>query len=543
MRATVIPRLVLTLALAAPVVVRAADADLIRAVEQRNDAAVQSALARGESANAKLPDGTTVLHLAVRGNDVVIVRRLVQAGAEVRAINRYGVAPLTEAATNGNADILALLLDAGADPNTTVPQGETVLMTAARTGRADAVRLLLARGARVNDVEQWRGQTALMWAANENHVEAMRVLLENGADLKARSRVTQPPARGRGAAPPPPAAASQAQATQAGAPQTSAPRRAAGGGGGDSPQASPQPAQTVQAAPARQAPPPTGGLTPLLFAVRQGHLDATRALVEAGAPVDEAAPDGTTALQVAILNAHYPVAHYLLEKGADPNRTNYLGAGALYLTVNMRNLEHSARPAPPHLTADASLEMMKALLAKGADANARLTQNFPTRGAFEFSWVDLTGATPFVRAAKSSDVVAMRLLLEHGADPNIATAGGATAFMLASGLGWIDLQSRGTAAESLDAMTLCLEHGADVNAVNAAGQTALIGAAIRGDRVVGQFLLERGAKPNHEDKEGRTALTYAEGVKVSAGAPVRQEAMIALLTEARAAASAQGAVR
>ena len=328
-----------------------------------------------------------------------------------------------------------------------------------------------------------------MWAAMENHPDAIRVLLQHGAEIEARSTVTQPSGRGRG---------------------------------GNS---------------------PTGGLTPLLFAVREGALDAVRVLVETGASVNEPAADRTSALATAILNAHYDVARYLLDHGADPNLVNSIGAGPLYLAVNMRNLEISARPSPPGLSREESLEMIKLLLAKGANPNARLTRDFPPRGGFEFSWASLAGATPYMRAAKSSDLTTMKLLVEHGGDPNIATDANTTPLMLVAGVGWIDLQSNSDLKESLQGLDFCLSHGADVNAVNREGQTAVHGAAIRGKAEIIQYLADHGARLDVKDKLDRTPLTYAEGVHISAGSPERQEAAVEILTRLLSARERASAAR
>jgi ankyrin repeat protein len=132
-------------------------------------------------------DGTTALHYAVELNDTALVSRLLEAGADAAASNRYGVSPIHLAALNGNADIVSQLLGRGVDPNTALPEGETALMTAARSGDVATIEALVEAGAEVNAREGWKAQTALMWAAAENNADAVRALLEAGADLEAVS--------------------------------------------------------------------------------------------------------------------------------------------------------------------------------------------------------------------------------------------------------------------------------------------------------------------------------------------------------------------
>ncbi|MGH9242633.1 MAG: ankyrin repeat domain-containing protein, partial [Vicinamibacterales bacterium] len=214
---------------------------LVDAVKRGDHAAVKSLLRGTTIVNEAEPDGTTALHFAVQANDVELVRLLIGARAEVTASNRYGLRPITLAATNGSEAVLSLLLEAGADPNTVTGAGEPVVMTAARTGKVDALKRLIAAGADVNARERWFGETALMWAAAENHAGAVRALAEGGAAIDARSRVID-------------------------APVLEFPRS----GGPNSPF-------------------PRGGWTALMFAARQGAVDAARTLAELGANLNLAA--------------------------------------------------------------------------------------------------------------------------------------------------------------------------------------------------------------------------------------------------------------
>src|ERR1051325_11571201 len=234
---------------------------------------------------------------------------LLRAGANVKAANRYGIGALSLAATNGNAVIIDALLKAGADPNTRTGGGEPVLMTAARSGSVDAVKQLVAAGANVNVREAWFGETALMWAAAEDHADVVRALVAAGANVDERSTVLAPPVL---------------EFPRSGGPNSPFPR---------------------------------GGWTALMYAARQGAIDAARALVDLHADVNAVAlpqtdvplkPEdrdafargvGTSALVYAIINVHYDLAAMLLDHGADPNVADIAGMGALYAAVDMASLQ------------------------------------------------------------------------------------------------------------------------------------------------------------------------------------------------------------
>ena len=288
------------------------------------------------------------MHWAVRADNTEETRRLLRAGARPDVSNRYGVTPLALAAANGNAAILSLLIAAGADPNAPSAQHEPVLMTAARSGSVDAVRCLLDHGADVNAREPWQGETALMWAAGENHAAIAQLLIRHGADVDAQS------------------------------PTPEFPR--------------PQAGLTVL---------PRGRWTPLMYAARQGAVEATRTLAEAGANLDLADPDGTTALVLAIINVHYDTAAALIEAGADPNLADTTGMAALYAATDLNTLSWMfGRPDPKLTDRLTGAQLVDMLLAYGADPNARLKtplmQRHHTGGDPSLG----EGATPFMRAAK-----------------------------------------------------------------------------------------------------------------------------------------------
>jgi ankyrin repeat protein len=449
---------------------------LIDAVKSGDRQAVRAFLKNHANLNAADPDGTTPLEWAVRGDDLDMARLLLDAGADAKAANRLGVTALSLAATNRNAAMIQMLLQAGGDPNATQPGGQTVLMTAARTGSPEAVRALLARGAAVNARENSYGETALMWAVTENHAEAAKVLIEHGAEVNARSNLLDYPQDKFGL----------------------------------------EGVVTIL---------PRGNWTPLMYAARQGALDASRVLAEKGADLNATDPDGTTALVLAIINGHYDTAALLTEKGADPNIADAAGMAALYAAVDMNTLgEVYGRPPRPATSKLTALDLMKVLLRDGADPNAQLNGPALQRAHTPGEPTLAHGATPLMRAAKNGDAAAIELLLAHGADPGIAQKNHTTALMFAAGLGrgqGVFAKDYATEAELLSAVKVLVEHGVDVNAVSDAGQTALHFAAQASDEIV-RYLATHGAKLDAKDKQGRTPVDMALGVGLRgrAGGPV-----------------------
>jgi ankyrin repeat protein len=442
----------------------AASLPLVDAVKDGNRAAVQSLLVQKTNVNAAEADGTTALHWAVQADDGELVRLLVRAGANVRAANRYGVTPLQLAAVNGSVATAQSLLDAGADPNAVLPEGETILMTAARTGQPALIRLLIDRGADFHAREKWYGETALIWAVAENHVDAVRVLVERGADVNETS-----------------------------APLTFARRRSG---------------QSILS---------LGSWTPLMYAARENALDAGRVLVESHASLNTIDPDGATALVIAIINANYDFAAFLIDAGADPNIVdNEAGMGPLYAAVDMHRLAVGhGRPNPRPLGTLGAVDIVRRLLDRKANPNAVLKSPIFQR---QHTIGDATlgkGATPLLRAAKSGDVEMMKLLLAAGADPK-ATLSNTTALMFAAGFGWRDgspiapSYDQGSPAEAMQAIALLLDLGLDLNAANDNGDTALhVAVTGRGSAEIVRFLIARGANLQTKNKRGQTPLAAA----------------------------------
>ncbi len=512
----------LVLAAASAATGAARSSALMSAVEAGDLKAVKAALAQKADVNAAAPDGMTPLHVAVQLNRADIVEALLGAGASARAVTRYGIEPISLAALNGNAAVLEQLLKGGAEANVAMPDGETPLMQAARNGTADAVKVLLAHGARVDEVEKARGQNALMWAAAEGNVAAIKVLVEAGADLNAHSKMrgiksTAGRSSGDGKPIEDPAPAKPAAAP----PKAPEPPKPAPPKSYDDPDNVSQgnvlvlkdrfPKGRDMSLNSYGARTVTEGLTPLLFAVRAGRMDAVKALLDMGATLEEGASDGTTPLFMAIVNAHWEMAAYLLERGADPNGMGR-GISPLHQLVVTRRLHLGHLPHPAGSGSIDSIAVAKLLLAKGADINARMTVS--SQGDGYRNRLNRKGATPFLLAAKGIDPVMMKLLVSLGADPTIPTVENVNALEVAAGVAQFNPgEDAGTEEESLEAVRYCIEDlKMDVNHVDDNGETALHGPAYKGFNRVAQYLVDKGAKLDARNILGWTPLTIANGV-------------------------------
>jgi uncharacterized protein len=459
---------------------------LVDAVKNRDDATARSLIKQHADVNAAEPDGSTPLLWAAHWNNLELADLLLKSGADVKAVNRYGLTPLAEAASTGSGALIERLLQAGSDANTlSTKQGETVLMTAARVGNVDGVKALLAHGADADARENYRGQTAVMWAAAEGHPEVIKLLAAHGANLSVRSIDRD----------------------------TIAPKMEAG---------------------TPSAPIARGGMTALQYAARQGEMESTRALLDAGADINQKDSDGNTALVLAILNNHYDVAQFLIDRNADLNIGNKDGRAALYTAVDVHDADWSPRPARRESDQHTSLEIVQALLAKDAKVDAQLTAASPIIRLAQDTGdrTMASGATPFLRAARSADVEVMRLLIAKGANPKLANKDGLTALMVAAGVSWSD-KIRGTEAEALEAVKLSGDLSLDVNAATDKGDTALHGAALRGADSIVKYLADHGAKLDVKNKQGLTPLDLAMGKVAGPGATPRppKESTVALLNQ------------
>jgi uncharacterized protein len=459
-------------------------APLADAVQRQDKKAVQALLAKKADVNATQADGATPLHWAAYTEDAETTAQLLRAGAKVNVKNNYGVSPFALAAKSGNVDIIGQLMKAGADPNDKlnyINADETPLMHAARAGSVDAVRMLLIAGAQVNARENWNGQTALHWAAAEGHGAVVEALIEGGVDIRQRSNA---------------------------------------------------------------------GSTPFMFAVRKGDMRSVRALLAAGADVNQKRPDLATPLLVAIINGHEDLVDLLLDKGADPNAEggstdlSVQGSRARPIKITLktpsyrdqlkdvgteggngannswgRPLQAAIHVANWHVSDEFiavnidRLRVIKSLIKHGADVNARNTDMEPRWSGARYRRRQV-GLTPFLAAARQADIEVMRLLLDSGADPKLNTPLNITPLMLAAGIAWASNQDRASEEQVLDAVKLLVEElHADVNFVADTGETAMHAAAYRGANNVVQYLFDKGAKLDVQDKSGRTPLQVADGVE------------------------------
>ncbi len=467
------------------------DLRLVTAAADQDAAAVRALLAEGVDVNTARADGATAILWAAHRDDLDTVAQLLDAGADVNTADDHGVTPLERAAENASAAMIGALLAAGADANAAQTSGLTPLMTAARTGSVAVVQALLGHGADVNAATAETRSTALMWAVAEPHPDVVRVLLDAGADPRAST---------------------------------------------------------------------FKGFTPLMFAARNGDIALARTLIDEGVDVNEPSADGTHILPYAIVSAQDAFALFLLEEGADPNGSMngvfalHAASGSVSQWLGEWYRRHGrgglyAGFGGGRLSGSRRVPLVQALLAKGADPNARITASamimsyigYPKKGAFEpFSCGtgDLRGATPLWVAAHdmngthgqahvfavmpsgtTTNVDVLQALLDGGADQHVTTDDGTTPFMAAAGLGpatYTPREPRGVRAVSSEqAVRLLHEAGADINAVNEASFTALHGAAFRGMNEVIEYLVANGADIDARDFRGRTAYRMAEGSKQS----------------------------
>ncbi len=439
----------------------AADSPLADAAMARDAAAVRALLGKKADVNAAQGDGSTALHWAVYNGDAELTRLLLAAGADAKAQTRLGgLTPVMMAARAGDAPVLRLLLDAKGDAVTANANGTTPLMFAAASGNVDAVTLLVDRGADVNAADRTHGQTPLMFAAAQGRDAAVKVLLARKADPNAATQVSKIITMGER-------------------------YKAKTDGKGT---------REITSEGGRSDITAMGGMTALTFAAREGHLAVVQALVAGGADVNKVqGADELSPITLAIVNGRLDIGAYLLQHGANPNLLAKSGVGPLWATVDARWPERTWYP-PANITEEKTthLELLQALLAKGADPNARIVRK-PWYRTFHGDWADPVGATPFWLAAKANDVEAMRLLVAGGANPSIPSGRGTTALQVAAGYGIEPQVTNFKPSARLDAVRYLIEElNADVNARDNQGYTPLHGAALTADHELISYLVAMG---------------------------------------------------
>ncbi|MEO8308731.1 MAG: ankyrin repeat domain-containing protein [Pseudomonadota bacterium] len=413
--------------------------------------------------NARQNDGSTALLLAVYAGDVQRVSTLLKSGADVRIANEFGATPLSEAARTGNTQILAMLLKAGANPRAVNQEGETALHEVARTGNIESAKLLLRAGADIEARETWAQQTPLHWAASQNQPEMIRLLLSKGANPDARATVRD----------------WQRRVTAEGRPKDMN----------------------------------RGGFTPLLLAARDGFSQSVKALLQGKADINLPDPDGTTPLLLTLINGHWDTAKLLIESGANVNDWDFWGQSPLYIAVDMNILPAGFRVELPTTDTTNGIEVIRMLLARGANANVQLKLRPPYRNAVQDRGADatlVTGATPLMRAATGGDVEVVKLLLAAGALVDLPNEDDTTPLMAAVSAAGTRGKNK-TEEDALACVRLLHAAGANVNASSRRGMTAAHSAALRGWNKMLSALAGWGANLDARESDKLTPLDYAMG--------------------------------
>jgi len=468
--------------------------DLADIIANGNRDQALALIREGADVTALQSDGTSALMYAAYLGDAELAAALLEAGADPNIANDYGTSAILEASIVGATEVLALLLEHGADANWSNPEGETPLMNAARGGLLEAAQLLLDHGADIQAVEHWGGQSALHWAAAQSHPELIQLLINHGADINRHSIVRHWD-------------------------------------------------RTLLNEP-RPKHMSKGGMTALHYAAREGCTDCIEVLAKAGANLDAHDPERVTPLNTALINMHFATAAALIDAGADVNKWDLYGRAPLFNAIDLHTMPIGGRADIPSLDIITGYDIAVMLLDRGANPNMQLKLLPPLREAIYDRGSDkviTTGATPLMRAVKGGDIASTKLLLEHGALPDLPNLEGQTPMMIVAGIGHTSSPTRGTYRtqdESIEAIALLLEFGADINALSGDpalasgvnpvdyqrdknihpanegevvihGQTALHGAGKQGWTEVARFLIENGARQQVVDEAGTTPFDLA----------------------------------
>jgi len=434
---------------------------------------------------------------AAKAGDRETVERLLRERVDVNARSEDGMTALHWAVYGGDVELTRRLIAAGADVNLTNRYGAPPLATACARADATLVTTLLEAGSDANAAPA--GEPVIMTASRTGIVEAVTALLTRGANVNATDT-----------------SKGQTPLMWAAAENHAPVVRVLLSKGAD-----------VRARSAT-------GFTALMFAARQGHLASARLLVEAGANVNDRTPEGTPLLTLAVESLRYSTAEFLLEQGADPKAVTKREETALHVLIRGRSPTRRRRPVDDL----ASATLLEHLLAKGANPNARTPKAPRITDAMVASSlrpaidnvVNLGGATPFLLAAQAADLKAMRILLDHGADPKLATYENTTPLMTAAGVGFVEGRERTRPErEALAAVKLLAEAGVDINAVNERGQTAVHGAVYRAADTIIEYLAQAGARLDVRDELGRTPQQLAESGFNQVSSVIRRERSAALL--------------
>jgi ankyrin repeat protein len=486
-------------------------ADLIRAGNRK---AALDRIRTGADVNEAQPDGTRPIHWAVYKVDYELIDALIARKVTVDVVNEFGATPLAEAVKLADARMVKTLLAAGGGVDRADESGQTPLMLAIKTGELPVVEMLVKAGANVNAVEELQRQTPLMWAvtASKHAAEMTTLLLAKGANVKARALYTDWPN-----------------------------------------QLSSEPRAQYR---------PVGGLTALLYAARNGCSDCVRALIGAGADVNVPTPEGVTPLMISLDNDHNDVATLLLDRGANPHVADWWGRTALWIVIDRKESLAGGRggrgaaatPRGPGPTVSHT-DIMNRLLAADVDVNAELNMHRPSRGGNSGRFADRqlgTGCTALYRATEGRDVEVIQSLLAKGANPNI-NGMGFTPFLVAAGVtpGAGGGGATPSTTPSTTVLDLMIQHGANVNAQvtgtrsysmrvsynpppNKEGTSALHGAVQAGRTDLVRYLLDKGAKPELVDANGKKPIDLLD-VRPARGdgvAPVAAAEIRALLRDA-----------